>query len=63
MTAALRPAPAGPGASWSRRLQNAMKLAAVVVPSNTANRNVPLAVTAETMFTENLAPVTSTTGV
>ena len=40
-----------------------MKLAAVVVPSNTANRSAPLAVTAETMFTENLAPVTSTTGV
>lgn len=40
-----------------------MKLLAVVVPSKTANRRAPFAMTAEIMFTLNRAPVTFTTGV
>ena len=40
-----------------------MNTAALTVPSCTMNRSAPCAVTAESMLSENRAPVARTTGV
>lgn len=45
------------------RWQKSMNTAAVVLPSPAMNRKAPPEVTVESMFTENRAPVCSTTGV
>ncbi len=50
-------------APTSRRLRNSLNTAAVTVPSCTMKRKPPRALTAESMASENRAPVTATTGV